>query len=250
MLSKKQPAKRLPTKRKKALHSTFRFPEPKQIQFNNRQVRLPKVGRVRFFKSQKIEGIVKTISLSQRSGHWYMAVQVEQAIAEKKHKSQSIVGLDLGIVKFVTTVTEKTAKQYDPKNTYRYLEKKLVKEQKKLKNKEKHSENWKRQIRRIQKVHQKIANSRNDFLHKLSTEISKNHAIIVMEDLKVSNMSKSSKGTVMQPGRNVRAKSSLNKSILDQGWHQFKQQLKYKSQWQGGKLILVEAKYTMIAKKH
>ena len=173
-----------------------------------------------------------------------MAVQVEQAIAEKKHKSQSIVGLDLGIVKFVTTVTEKTAKQYDPKNTYRYLEKKLVKEQKKLKNKEKHSENWKRQIRRIQKVHQKIANSRNDFLHKLSTEISKNHAINVMEDLKVSNMSKSSKGTVMQPGRNVRAKSSLNKSILDQGWHQFKQQLKYKSQWQGGNLILVEAKYT------
>lgn len=108
---KKQPAKRLPTKRKKALHSTFRFPDPKQIHFNNPQIRLPKVGWVGFFKSKKIEGTVKNVSLSQKSGHWYMAVQVEQNIEEKKHKSQSIVGLDLGIAKFVTTVTKETAKQ-------------------------------------------------------------------------------------------------------------------------------------------
>ncbi|HAW2722455.1 TPA: transposase [Escherichia coli] len=66
-------------------------------------------------------------------------------------------------------------------------------------------------------LHSRIANIRRDYLHKVTTTISKNHAMIVIEDLKVSNMSKSTAGTVSQPGRNVRAKSGLNRSILRAG---------------------------------
>jgi putative transposase len=85
----------------------------------------------------------------------------------------------------------------------------------------------------------KIAHVRNDFLHKCTSEISKNHAIVVLEDLKVANMSKSASGTVSEPGINVAAKSGLNKSILDQGWYEFRRQLMYKQQWCGGNVILI-----------
>lgn len=65
-----------------------------------------------------------------------------------------------------------------------------------------------------------------------------------MEDLKVSNMSKSAKGDIENHGTNVKAKSGLNKSILDQGWHEFKRQLQYKQKWAGGDVILINPKHT------
>ncbi|GAI24810.1 unnamed protein product, partial [marine sediment metagenome] len=85
---------------------------------------------------------------------------------------------------------------------------------------------------------------RKDFLHKMTNKISKNHAVVVMEDLKVSNMSKSARGTKENPGRNVKAKSGLNRSILDQGWFEFRRQLEYKLKWRGGHLELVDPKHT------
>ena len=80
--------------------------------------------------------------------------------------------------------------------------------------------------------------------HKVTTTVSKNHAMIVIEDLKVSNMSKSAAGTVSQPGRNVRAKSGLNRSILDQGWYEMRRQLEYKQLWRGGQVLAVPPAYT------
>ncbi|MBW9536897.1 IS200/IS605 family element transposase accessory protein TnpB, partial [Escherichia coli] len=85
---------------------------------------------------------------------------------------------------------------------------------------------------------------RRDYLHKVTTTVSKNHAMIVIEDLKVSNMSKSAAGTVSLPGRNVRAKSGLNRSILDQGWYEIRRQLEYKQLWSGGQVLAVPPAYT------
>src|SRR5690606_16421414 len=93
-------------------------------------------------------------------------------------------------------------------------------------------------------LHHRIANMRKDFLHKTSTTISKNHAVVVVEDLKVRNMSKSARGDADNPGRNVRAKAGLNKSILDQGWYMFRQMLAYKLEALGGDLIAVDPRYT------
>ena len=90
----------------------------------------------------------------------------------------------------------------------------------------------------------RIANCRHDFLHKLSTETSKNHAVIVIEDLQVNNMSRSARGTVEEPGRNVAAKSGLNKAILDQGWGTFRRMLEYKQGWRGGAVIAVNPRFT------
>lgn len=103
----------------------------------------------------------------------------------------------------------------------------------------KFSKNWIKAKARVRKVHQKIANVRRDFLHQVSTAISQNHAFVCIEDLNVRHMSKSATGTQAQPGKNVKAKSGLNRSILDQGWYEFWHQLQYKQAWRGGWLVAV-----------
>lgn len=91
----------------------------------------------------------------------------------------------------------------------------------------------------VQKIHTGIANARKDFLHKTTTTISQNHALVCIEDLQVRNMSRSSKGSNEQHGKRVKQKSGLNRAILDQGWGGFRRRLDYKVSWNGGILLAV-----------
>jgi len=129
-------------------------------------------------------------------------------------------------------------------NSFREHEDALSREQRKLSRKKKGSNNWKKQKRKISRLHHTIANVRSDFLHKLSTGISEIQARVFVECLNIRGMSSSARGTIEEPGRNVRAKAGLNKSILDQGWFEFKRQLQYKLYWRGGELVEVDYRYT------
>jgi putative transposase len=108
----------------------------------------------------------------------------------------------------------------------------------------KFSANWQKQQAKIHKLHLKIAQVRNNFLHQTSHTISKNHAMIVMEAQSVADMSRSSKGTLDTHGKRVAQKSGLNRSILDQGWGEFRRQIEYKQQWKGGITLFVPAHHT------
>ena len=99
---------------------------------------------------------------------------------------------------------------------------KLAKAQRRLAKKKRFSSNWKKQKAKITQIHTKIADTRRDFQHKTSSYLSKNHVMIVIEDLKVKNMSRSAKGDVEKPGKQVKQKAGLNRSILDQGWSEFR----------------------------
>ena len=102
-----------------------------------------------------------------------------------------------------------------------------------------------KQKAKISKLHTKIANIRNDFVHKITTAISKSYAYVAVEALNIKNMSKSAKGSKTQPGTNVKQKSGLNRSILDQGWGMFRQFLAYKLDYNyGTELIEVNPRYT------
>ena len=85
---------------------------------------------------------------------------------------------------------------------------------------------------------------RNDFLHKVSTMLCKSHAVIVVEDLNVTGMSASAAGTPHAPGKNVRQKAGLNRSLLDQGWGAFLRMLEYKADWSGGRVVRIPPQYT------
>ena len=215
----------------------------KYCRVEGNRVKLPNgVGFVKFRKSQDIIGIIKNITISKKSGHWYVSFGTERELAQNPiHPSTSAVGIDLGITKLLTTSDGQTIK---PKNSFKINQEKLAKLQRQLSKKVKFSENWKKHNRKIQKLHHHIANIRHDYLHKISTSISKNHAMIACEDLKVVNMSKSASGTMENKGRHVKAKSGLNKSILDQGFSMMVDMLEYKQQWQGGLLIKVNPRYT------
>jgi putative transposase len=88
-------------------------------------------------------------------------------------------------------------------------------------------------------MHSRIAHARKDFLHKTTTTISQNHALICVENVPVRNLSQSAKGTREQRGKNIRQKSGLNRAILDQGWGELRRQRAYKLDWNGGMLLAV-----------
>ena len=81
------------------------------------------------------------------------------------------------------------------------LQNRLSKAQQVQSNKEKFSNNWRKCVKKVQTIHNKIKNVRLDFLHKETTKISKNHALVVIEELKIKNMSKSSSGNIDTPGK-------------------------------------------------
>ncbi|MEF1338324.1 transposase, partial [Vibrio rotiferianus] len=152
----------------------------KYCELDGKRVKLPsKLGWLQFRKSQKVQGNIKNCTVSFKSGHWYISFQVEQEIHEPKHTSSSAVGIDMGVAKFVTLSDGSYLK---PLNAFRKHEKRLAVEQRKLSRKVKFSANWQKQKAKIQKLHTLIANCRKDYLHKASHQISKNHAMIVIED--------------------------------------------------------------------
>ena len=95
---KNQPLKRLPRKKRKYQHASFRYPQG--VKLDNRRIYLPKLGWVGFFKSREIAGKVRNATVSYRAGHWYVSIQVEQELPEPVHPSRSDVGIDLGVANF------------------------------------------------------------------------------------------------------------------------------------------------------
>jgi putative transposase len=152
------------------------------------------------------------------------------------HPSTSAIGIDLGVVRFAT-LSDGTV--HEPLASFKPHQRRLAHYQRMMSRRSKFGKNWQKARRKVQQVHARIGNCRRDYLHKLTSTISKNHAMVCLEDLKVRNMSKSAAGSVESPGKNVRAKSGLNRSILDQGWFEFRRQLEYKLAWNGGMLIVV-----------
>lgn len=230
-----------PRFKKRGQNDAFRYPQGVKIKQKNNRIFLPKLGWIRYRNSREVVGTVKNVTVSQSCGKWYASIQTEYEVVDPVHNAESMVGLDAGVAK-LATLSDGTV--YHPVNSFKTSQRKLAMLQRQLSRKEKFSANWQKQKRKIQRLHSHIANIRRDYLHKVTSEISKNHAMIVIEDLNVSNMSKSAKGTAKQHGRNVRAKSGLNRSILDQGWYEMRRQLEYKQHWRGGQVLAVPPAYT------
>ncbi|EER6772207.1 transposase [Escherichia coli] len=230
-----------PRFKKRGQNDAFRYPQGVKLDQENSRIFLPKLGWMRYRNSRQVTGVVKNVTVSQSCGKWYISIQTESEISTPVHPSASMIGLDAGVAK-LATLSDGTV--FEPVNSFQKNQKKLARLQRQLSRKVKFSNNWQKQKRKIQRLHFRIANIRRDYLHKVTTIISKNHAMIVIEDLKVKYMSKSAAGTISHPGRNVRAKSGLNRSILDQGWYEMRRQLEYKQLWRGGQVLAVPPAYT------
>jgi putative transposase len=231
-----------PRFKRKGVSDGFQYPDKNQIEVDtgNGRIKVPKLGWLRYRKSRDVPGDVRSATVSLRAGKWYVSILTKHEVVQPV-PSGPAVGIDVGVARFATM---SDGSFIAPLASFRKHEQRLAKYQRRMARKVKGSSNWKKAKSRIQRIHARIADARADFLHKASTAISKNHAMIAVEDLKISNMSKSAKGTADAPGRNVRAKSGLNKSILDQGWGEFRRQLEYKTAWTGGYFVAIDPKNT------
>jgi putative transposase len=229
-----------PRFKKRGFGDSFRFPQGFKLDQANDRILVPKLGWLRYRNSREVVGTVSNITVSNCNGKWFVSIQTEREVEQPAAQGDA-VGIDMGIVRFAT-LSDGTV--YPPLNIFKRYAAQLRKAQRAMSRKKKFSHNWKKAKAKVQRIHVRIANARRDYLQKTSTSISKNHAMVVVENLQVSNMSRSAAGSVEQPGSNVKQKSGLNKAILDQGWAEFRRQLEYKMLWAGGLLLAVPPQNT------
>ncbi|WP_431820972.1 RNA-guided endonuclease InsQ/TnpB family protein [Burkholderia sp. F1] len=227
-----------PRFRKRGRCDSFRYPDPKQIKLDqvNNRIFLPKLGWLRYRNSRDVLGEVRNATVSRNAGRWFVSIQTAREVAQPVPKATSAIGIDLGVARFATMSDGSFLASL---NSFKRHEARLHRAQRAMSRKAKFSNNWRKAKARIQRIHARIGNARRDYLHKATTTISQNHAMVCIEDLQVRNMSRSAAGSRDAPGKSVRAKAGLNKAILDQGWFEFRRQLDYKMTWHGGWLIVV-----------
>ena len=236
-----------PSFKRKGSGDSFRYPDPKQIKLDqpNDRMFLPKLGWLRYRNSRKVLGEVRNVTVSQSCGKWFASIQTQRDVEQPLPTATTAIGIDVGVVRFATM---SDGSFISPLNSFKKHQQRLARYQRRMSRKVKFSNNWKRAKARVQKIHTRIANARKDFLHKTTTMIRlaarANHALVCIEDLQVRNMSRSSKGTIEQPGKKVSQKCGLNRVILDQGWGEFRRQLGYKAVWNGGMLLAVPAHHS------
>lgn len=207
---------------------------------NGKKVELPKGYGTATLGDSLPEGKIKSTTISKRAGKWWVSFLLEVDDSEECSPN-SAIGIDMGIAKFAT-LSDGT--YYESAKALEQGTKKLTKLQRQLAKMVKGSNRYKEQKAKIAKHHKHIADTRVNHAHQISSKIAREHNVIVVEDLKLANMTKSSKGTVENPGKKVKQKSGLNRSLLNQGIGEFIRQLDYKSSKYYGKLIKVNPAYT------
>ncbi len=248
-----------PQDKKKGKGDSLRYPDPLQVKLDLAtrdaegrnllpRLFLPKVGWVKIRVSRQIGGDLRNATVTRKAGRWAVSLQTERECPEPLPKAAPEAGLDLGVVSFAT-LSDGTRLHPSPElvAVLKRAEERLRWEQRKLSRKYrrgKKSNNYRKQKLRVARAHEMAFNMRLDFLHKTSSILGKTQAAVFVEALKIRNMTKSARGTKDVPGRNVRQKAGLNRSILSSGLGTFQSLLEYKLEGRGGRLVRVDPRNT------
>lgn len=227
----------------------FRFPEGSKMvveQLNRRhaRIKLPKLGWVKYRSSRSLVGVViRSVTVSREGRHWYLSVLVDDGIAAATIHTQpgAAVGIDRGVAVAVAT---STGDLLDRPFTTAGERRRVVALQRRLSRTVKGSSNRVKMRAALAEVRARERRRRLDFCAQTAHQLTAANAVVVLEDLKTRNMTRTAKGTLQDPGRNVKAKSGLNRAILAKGWHQFALALSSAARYTGTTVISVPAAYT------
>ncbi|MEV1173140.1 transposase [Nonomuraea sp. NPDC049784] len=199
-------------------------------------VRLQGVGHVRVHQHRPAKGKVKTISVKREGSRWYVVLSCDDVPAEPLPATGAAVGVDLGVARLVTT---SDGEHLDNPRHLAATADRLAIAQRDLARKKRGSKRRRKAVARVATLYAKVRRQRLDGGHKAALALVRSYDVIAHEDLRIANMTRSAYGTIEQPGRNVAAKSGLNRSILDAGWGVFLRVLAHKAESAGRKLIAV-----------
>jgi putative transposase len=208
-----------------------------------RSIRIPNVGDIRIRGGRSISGKPKLVSVRREGNHWDVRIVCDLGPAPEKRAVSSAIGIDLGLTNFVTL---SDGRSIDSPRWARKHEARIAAAQRQLARKQKRSKNRLKAREVLRRAYQRAADSRKNYCHHVSKWLIQNYDLIAHEDLKIRNMARSAKGTVEQPGKNVKQKSGLNRSIMDAAWGQLIWQLTYKAEEAGKWVIPVNPSGTSI----
>jgi putative transposase len=184
------------------------------------------------------------VTFTRSAGDWYVGFTVEtNEVVSDTPLAGVPVGCDLGVEALLTLSTGERIPNIRPQSRrerdIRVSRRALARCRKGSKRRGKVKAALQRQLR-------DVANVRTDHLHKVSAKLAREHPLVVLEDLRIANMTRSGSGTVAEPGTNVAQKRGLNRSILDAAWGRFTGYVRYKAGRAGGELILVDPRHTSV----
>lgn len=235
---------RYPTPRRKNVNDSFRFQgrevEMKRLSGKWSAVRLPKIGWVKFRDTRPMRGTLKNATLSLDALGWHVSFA-----REIEHVAPAnicpCVGIDRGVA---NTLSLSTGARVSIPCSLEAIERRQRAAQRVASRRKRGSARRAKALRRAAKLSARRARIRKDWAHKTALDLARRFGTVVLEDLRIKNMTASARGTVEDPGRMVRQKAGLNRSILNQGWFGFETILAYKLEERGGYLCKVDPAYT------
>ena len=199
-----------------------------KFKIRRERIYIPKIGWVEWVKHRALQGKPKGITISQDGDQWYVSVKCELQVELPEptpEMVEGVEGVDLGLKDFLVSSTGEHVGH--PKHL-QASERRLKRAQRALSRKKKGSSNRQKAKRKVQRIHRQIRRQRQNFLHKLSHDLVKNHDGIAVEGLNVKGMM---------------ANHCLAKAVGSSGWGEFRRQLEYKATWQGKHYVEVERFY-------
>jgi len=185
-----------PKFKKKGQRDSFRIPVACKLDYDKWTVKVAKIGTIRIYKghNKEISGRVKSYTISYKStGRYFISITYETE-DKKQLNNRKSVGIDVGLKTFATlsdgTVFENQKYLKSNLKKLRVLQRRASRRYQKGKKKEEQSNNWKKAMRQVAKLHEKIGFQRQDYLHKVSTWIARNYSTVCVETLNVKGMEK------------------------------------------------------------